>query len=245
MSFHDHPEWRSLLRGICAYPDEDLRRLVAADWLTENGEDGYAEFIRLQVEFARDGDPDLVARIRQLFQAGYSDWFGRSPFKDLSLWKPSSSNPTLVISRGFGSEGHAPLNWFIGGRCERCEGRGHLDLYSCPSCYLTGSVGLLPGRLDDLVLQQPISRLAVTDKEPGEVRYPEGRRQYGWLWPDFSYPGAEREQHSLPIAVLERMRTPMGMLLFSTPEEANEVLSRTLLNTSREKADLPPLHRGR
>lgn len=28
--------------------------------------------------------------------------------------------------------------------CERCEGRGHLDLYSCPSCYLSGTPGRVP-----------------------------------------------------------------------------------------------------
>jgi hypothetical protein len=28
-----------------------------------------------------------------------------------------------------------------GATCERCEGRGHLDLYSCPSCYLSGTPG--------------------------------------------------------------------------------------------------------
>jgi uncharacterized protein (TIGR02996 family) len=43
----------ALLRGVIECPDDDLPRLVMADYLEENGEGGYAEFIRLQCELAR------------------------------------------------------------------------------------------------------------------------------------------------------------------------------------------------
>ena len=42
-----------LLRAVFATPDDDLPRLVYADWLTENGEPEYGDFIRVQVELAR------------------------------------------------------------------------------------------------------------------------------------------------------------------------------------------------
>jgi uncharacterized protein (TIGR02996 family) len=57
----------ALLRAICENPDEDALRLVFADWLQENGNPEYAEFVRLQVrhaELLRYGaaDTDDLAR---------------------------------------------------------------------------------------------------------------------------------------------------------------------------------------
>ncbi len=43
----------ALLRAILVQPDEDTPRLVYADWLQENGEPERAEYIRLQVQLAR------------------------------------------------------------------------------------------------------------------------------------------------------------------------------------------------
>ena len=45
-------EREAFLAAICAAPDEDLPRLVFADWLDEHGEPERAEFIRLQCELA-------------------------------------------------------------------------------------------------------------------------------------------------------------------------------------------------
>ena len=43
----------ALLAAIAATPDDDLPRLVYADWLDENGRPIRAEFIRLQIEIAK------------------------------------------------------------------------------------------------------------------------------------------------------------------------------------------------
>lgn len=43
----------ALLAAIAASPDDDLPRLVYADWLDENGQPLRAEFIRLQIEIAK------------------------------------------------------------------------------------------------------------------------------------------------------------------------------------------------
>ena len=48
-----HPDWSSFLTAIVAEPDDDTRRLVAADFLEEHGEADRAAFIRLQIELAR------------------------------------------------------------------------------------------------------------------------------------------------------------------------------------------------
>jgi uncharacterized protein (TIGR02996 family) len=43
----------ALLRSIQADPDDELARLVLADWLDDNGDSARAEFIRVQIELAR------------------------------------------------------------------------------------------------------------------------------------------------------------------------------------------------
>ncbi len=47
-----HPDWPAFLAAIVAEPDEDTPRLVAADFLEENGEPDRAAFIRIQVALA-------------------------------------------------------------------------------------------------------------------------------------------------------------------------------------------------
>lgn len=46
-----HPEQRALLDGILAHPEQDVRRLIYADWLQEHGQEDRAEFIRVQIEY--------------------------------------------------------------------------------------------------------------------------------------------------------------------------------------------------
>ncbi|HJZ58464.1 MAG TPA: TIGR02996 domain-containing protein [Gemmataceae bacterium] len=53
MTATDRSEWVAFLRAIVADPDDDTLRLVAADWLEENGQPERADFIRVQVELAR------------------------------------------------------------------------------------------------------------------------------------------------------------------------------------------------
>jgi uncharacterized protein (TIGR02996 family) len=48
-----HPDWPAFLAAIVADPDDDTARLVAADFLEENGDPERAAFIRIQVKLAR------------------------------------------------------------------------------------------------------------------------------------------------------------------------------------------------
>ena len=70
---------RGLLRYICDHPDDDLPRLIYADWLEETGDPvriGRAHFIRLQCEgSAFRGDPETreaVRRTRRLLKQSSS-----------------------------------------------------------------------------------------------------------------------------------------------------------------------------
>jgi uncharacterized protein (TIGR02996 family) len=60
------PEWEHLLQAVVANPDDDLPRLVAADWLEEHGEPERAEFIRIQIERARSDQPEYAWREKAL-----------------------------------------------------------------------------------------------------------------------------------------------------------------------------------
>lgn len=53
MSISEHRDWPAFLAAISANPDDDSLRLVAADFLEENGDPDRAMFIRIQVELAR------------------------------------------------------------------------------------------------------------------------------------------------------------------------------------------------
>lgn len=49
MTYHTHPQYLALLAAVRANPDDDLTRLVVADWLDENGHGERASIIRSQV----------------------------------------------------------------------------------------------------------------------------------------------------------------------------------------------------
>jgi uncharacterized protein (TIGR02996 family) len=52
----------ALLAAICAAPDDDTLRLVYADWLDEHRRHDRAEFIRIQVELAKQIRPEAERR---------------------------------------------------------------------------------------------------------------------------------------------------------------------------------------
>lgn len=79
-------EREALLRAVCERPDDDLPRLVFADWLDENGDPARAEFIRTQIELARGAVGDrraaIEARERDLLAEHRERW--DEPFRALN-----------------------------------------------------------------------------------------------------------------------------------------------------------------
>jgi uncharacterized protein (TIGR02996 family) len=69
----------ALIAAIAANPDDDLPRLVAADWFEENGDPERAEFIRLQIRAWRNPDADTLRtctdRVKQLMLGRAVKWF--------------------------------------------------------------------------------------------------------------------------------------------------------------------------
>jgi uncharacterized protein (TIGR02996 family) len=78
-------ERQALFEAILANPDDDLPRLVFADWLEEHGETDRSEFIRVQIERARLDEYDplrgvLQERERELAKCLVEE---ESPFREL------------------------------------------------------------------------------------------------------------------------------------------------------------------
>lgn len=75
------PDPAPFLAAVCASPDDDLPRLVFADWLDEHGDPARAEFIRVQCELATlpDHDPrrrTLEDREHDLLSEHEAGWIG-------------------------------------------------------------------------------------------------------------------------------------------------------------------------
>jgi uncharacterized protein (TIGR02996 family) len=64
--------------AIAARPDDDLPRLIFADWLDDSGESDRAEFIRLHCAAAR-GDADAAARAAKLEACHRREWLAELP----------------------------------------------------------------------------------------------------------------------------------------------------------------------
>ncbi len=93
------PDERAFLNAIIAAPDDDVPRLVYADWLDEHDEPARAEFIRVECELPHlePGHPrrsKLMARHDLLSKAYRQDWF--RAFIDLGV--------NYQTSRGFVQE---------------------------------------------------------------------------------------------------------------------------------------------
>jgi uncharacterized protein (TIGR02996 family) len=93
----------AFLRAVVEQPDDDVLRLVYADWLDDQGDAERAEFIRLQVELARlpEGDAARAAKERredELLLACGEAWL--APLQDIL----SDVDCTPVFHRGFVAE---------------------------------------------------------------------------------------------------------------------------------------------
>ena len=91
---------QTLLKAICADPENDLPRLVYADFLEENGDPDRAAFIRLQVEFTRTAragrglDDAIRTELAELWADHEKEWRAELPRVAGVEWD-------VVFHRGF------------------------------------------------------------------------------------------------------------------------------------------------
>lgn len=127
-----HPDWPLFLAAIIAEPDEDTPRLVAADFLEENGEGDRAAFIRIQIELAR-----LEASgLGQSLEAGEWRKKERAFLGPLSvyphLWAAVEC-PELVRMPGSGRTGSPLAHMRVEGVERLTWRRGFVESVTCPA----------------------------------------------------------------------------------------------------------------
>ncbi len=98
----------ALLAAVAARPDDDLPKLVFADWLDEHGDPDRAEFVRLSVAYYREAvahppatDPAKARRMEELFAAHYRTWL--KPIYD------AVGQPVPDVRKDVGSQGGIAL----------------------------------------------------------------------------------------------------------------------------------------
>lgn len=98
-------ERESLLRAICTAPEDDVPRLIYADWLDEHGEPSRAQFIRDQIYLAGlpKWHPDVLAaeQLNHDVYFGYTRSLGDK--HGLPTLPQGLSWAHRVMQRGFGS----------------------------------------------------------------------------------------------------------------------------------------------
>ena len=153
----------ALTAAVCAAPDDDLPRLVYADWCEENGRAERAEFIRLQVAHATQQLPPAgVIREKVLLDTHAARWLAPLREPGGPLFTRLSHG---TFRRGFIEEVWMPARWF----------RDHAEplFAACPVRHLRASVDR-PGDFSLLSECEHLTRLRELDLTvrrcgPGEV----------------------------------------------------------------------------
>lgn len=215
-----------LFRAILEAPGDDLRRLVYADWLEENGQAGRAEFIRVQVELAAmdergDGviDPEeghtchewpcpvcaLVDRCEAL-RRRERELFLRGPWPT-ATWLPLSGGATRYraecprVETAEDALTDTAFGERFGERFDRLFTfrRGFVAEVSLTLADFYGRAG--EGCGPRLVLAAPLEAVRLTDRHAT----PEDDTDFGWFKrdPDGQFSGEEAE---LPADLWDRLR---------------------------------------
>ena len=209
----------ALLRAILANPDDDLPRLVYADWLEEHGESERAEFIRVQCELAGmdisehahafwrgqlGPCPDWVGRanaLRERERELLRDWTrsllgepeGLAPCRrgnELGYKTATGQFVAAEFRRGFVYAVSCTLATFAGGPCGRCGGSG--DATQNLYCFACSGTGQIPG-----TGRTPGVAKALFASQPVERVTLTDREPYWhggaycWYWDDRSQPSPD------------------------------------------------------
>ncbi len=250
-NIQDHPEYRGLLAGVRAAPDDDLPRLVLADWLEEHDSSEWAEFIRAQCLLERFPH---AARVRAGTYTDdervLPDW--QQPLaaaqRERELW------PTVAKEVFAGMPGANIVGWFSSGEpylidddvCpELCYviRRGFVDWMRYPLLHRWVGVDEPFGPF--IVGRQPLQRVIFTDRVNQDLR------TTSW----YAVPADETAFHPtnlrrLPWCIASRLtnyvrRTeemttdpPLQVWVYADEEQATEALSRAAIAWAEAEAGL-------
>lgn len=153
---------------------------------------------------------------------------------------PGTSNPFVVVRRGFPDSVSLPLSAFMR-QCERCGVEAHGE--TCPTCRGTG----WQGAGGALFLAAPLTAVRLVDCEPQSI----GQGRVVWLCEnDYEAPSPNH----LPGVLFDRLPAiceyidsdmQIAYKTFDTAEVANGWLPRACVAWGRQLAGLPPLEEAR
>ncbi len=185
----------ALLKSVLASPDDDLPRLVYADWLDEHGDSARAEFIRTQIELAKlpDHDPRFRAledREHDLLSDHEPGWIGEEATR-LREWEwrrgfIESVSGEMVAFQNLDSlrrSGHPVRQVHCSGRIGEI-GDGFSDWCGkewpshCTHLNFAGSTAFAPEQLRDFLTRASLPRLAVIDLS----NTPTDAEVYDYFW---------------------------------------------------------------
>ena len=256
-SAYSTPEWAAWLASIREMPDDDNRRLFAADFLEERGEGERVEFIRWQCHHPHqsmtcDGDSsvgqpcpcpsDNLDNRERYFCP--SCQFARD-----SMGVPESligEGGGWVSERGFISRVSGPLVSLIGGECGRCGGEGSREVvvdviggfsrYEREECQHCNGTGSTPGVLAALLKREPVIQAIVTDREPDPIgdnwcwlRIRDGLADTGACLPAEIFDLLEGERERAGEDWAEMIGHHDEWVMYPTPDAARAALSAALL----------------
>jgi uncharacterized protein (TIGR02996 family) len=140
-----------MLRDIARHPEDEGLRLIFADWLEENGQGHFAEFIRLQLQYRKQQNPEYR---RTGERKAYTLWadYGRKWWKhdmgDVNKapqplmiyldteggYDKKNYSPSVTVSGGFPEEVYANNSWLA--LCAKAV----FDVFPIKKVYLSGFV---------------------------------------------------------------------------------------------------------
>lgn len=210
--YTSHEDYRNFLRTIRARPDDDLPRMILADWL-EDHDPERAEFIRLSIEryrwvpsdichcgqdrkdhwYGNGADHDFKSRDSTVIEQMY-DRVSTLLQKNSRRWTPGPSLLGLVWSRGF------------------------IDIVRCP-------IDAFNDRSSQIASSHPVRGWRITDRVPETTHF----RRYRWFGPAFDMSDPSR----LPEYLWKRLSHSTYVSL----DTAYAALSHACVQESEERSE--------
>lgn len=208
-------ERQAFIRAICEEPDEDTHRLVFADWLDENGEPNWAEYIRATGDdvwpaFAGMYSAfcnELVALSPRLQVGGFGQGLGarKQPYWRFGLPGGVGEQAFFYFDRGFVCHIELPCAEFV-----------------------------REGFAAALFAAHPITSVRLTDIPVVAG----GASLVGWAQSSFTRHGAGEVWYHLRGWACQTMD---GVRLYNNDKDAFSAMSTSCLAIGRAQAKLPPL----
>lgn len=174
----------ALLAAVLAAPDDDLPRLVLADWLDENGREERAHIIRdpKPYTFSNEwGDWALVVGEGETVARAYVEHFVALNEWGVSSWP---QGVRITVRRGFVSEVRCTLAGWCG-RSNFAEVTSVSGFSLPPVEFRTTGIG------PQIVRRHPVTKVVLTDREPHE-----GVSKF-LMWSQ----GISERPHAIPLPV--------------------------------------------